>query len=213
MPIRFSLRKYYNPVFLETGSFHGEGIVKALRAGFKKIYSIELNEQFYHELQARFKKEIDSGRVVLMCGDSSVILPEVIRNIDAQITFWLDAHYCGGDTARGREDSPLLKELDAIARHSVRTHTILVDDVRLFGTNANEDWTGVRLEQVMERVRKINPCYRIRYENGQHKNDVLVAETNASLVLKTVGAFEELITPLLGLMARWIRRMAALKGK
>ena len=45
MPINFNLKKYKNSVFLETGTYQGDGIKKALEAGFEKIYSIEINFQ------------------------------------------------------------------------------------------------------------------------------------------------------------------------
>lgn len=212
MPIRFSLRKYLNPVFIETGTFHGEGVRKALRAGFKKIYSIELNKKYYNELVVKFEKQIKEGRVNLFCGDSLKVLPEILKGIECRVTFWLDAHYCGGDTARGSMTSPLLEELEEIGRHPVRTHTILVDDVRLLGTNANEDWSSVGFDQVVGRIKKINAGYKIGYEKGEVKNDVLAAEIGISPILKIVGFFEELITLPLSVLVRWLRSMVSLKG-
>jgi len=39
--------KYPNPVFIETGTYHGEGIQYALQAGFKNVRSVELSEPLY----------------------------------------------------------------------------------------------------------------------------------------------------------------------
>jgi hypothetical protein len=66
--------------------------------------------------------------------------------------FWLDAHPC---TDRSATDAPvpLLSELAAIAAHPVAGHVILVDDMRLMGSEgfpAGEQLAlpGWRLQQV-----------------------------------------------------------------
>jgi hypothetical protein len=38
----------------------------------------------------------------------------------------------GGATARGEEDSPVRRELQALLSHPVRGHVVLIDDARLF---------------------------------------------------------------------------------
>jgi len=177
MSANFSFRKYSNPVFIETGTFKGEGVRRAISAGFKKIYSIELSEKLYRGASAKFNKEIKSGQVVLFNGDSTKLLPVILEKIEVRVTFWLDAHFCFGETARGDVDVPLLKELDSIARHPIRTHTILIDDVRLFGTKRdNSDWSEIMLSEVIAKIKQINSGYLIHYERGAVANDVLVAE-------------------------------------
>lgn len=176
MPIKFSLEKYINPVFIETGTFGGDGVKKALEAGFEKIYSIEINEKYYKNAMKQFEKEIKEGRVNLILGDSVVCLPKILKNINCKATFWLDAHYSGGKTGRGSKDVPLLEELNAIAEPARNTHTILMDDVRLFGTEHSQDWSDVRLEKIITKLKSINKDYSISYEDGEVKNDVLVAE-------------------------------------
>lgn len=197
MPINFSLRKYKNPIFIETGTFKGEGIWKALRAGFKKIYSIEISERLYKNLLINFDKEIKSGRVNLVLGDSSKCLNEIIKDIDCRITFWLDAHFSGGDTARGNKDVVLLQELDAIARHPIKTHTILIDDVRLFGTNQNIDWLDIKINLIVKKLKEINYNYSIYYEQGFLKNDVLIADIPHCNFDVIMGRIEE---PYMGIL-------------
>jgi hypothetical protein len=46
--------------------------------------------------------------------------------------FWLDAHYCGGMTAKGSEETPVIKELTQVLAHPVAGHVILIDDARCF---------------------------------------------------------------------------------
>ena len=43
MPIKFDLKEFNNNnIFLETGTYIGEGVKKGLDSGFKNIISIEL---------------------------------------------------------------------------------------------------------------------------------------------------------------------------
>jgi hypothetical protein len=92
--------------------------------------------------------------------------------IDAPATFWLDGHYSGAGTAKGKTNTPLLQELDHIGSHHIKTHTILIDDVRQFGT---QEMDFITLDEVVEKVRSINPNYKFLFEDGFIPNDVLVA--------------------------------------
>jgi hypothetical protein len=44
----------------------------------------------------------------------------------------LDGHYSAGNTARGALETPVSSEIDAILKHTVRHHVILIDDARNF---------------------------------------------------------------------------------
>lgn len=172
MPINFELKKYLNPVFVETGTFHGLGVKKALLAGFKKIYSIELNQEFYDECVEKFSTEIQRGQVEIILGDSLLILKELVERIDEPMTFWLDAH--NHLETKGIKPCPIYEELDVIARHKLKSNTILIDDLRLFGNQ--KSWgRDISLNEVIEKLKKINNNYRIVYEDGVEKYDVLAA--------------------------------------
>ncbi|MBT4521102.1 MAG: hypothetical protein HOC23_13960 [Halieaceae bacterium] len=185
MTMKFGLSKYWNPVFVETGTRSGDGVAQALKSKFGKIYSIELNETFYRECQYRFSKEIQEGKVELLLGDSARLLSQVLRQVKVSATFWLDAHWSGPKTvtARGDIDVPLARELDLIARHNIKDHTILIDDVRLFGGGDRDgvDWSNIQEEAVISALKEINPDYKIGYENGHVANDVLVAKIHPSI--------------------------------
>jgi hypothetical protein len=62
-------------------------------------------------------------------GESGVELPRVLAHVQEPVLFWLDAHPSGGQTADAGFD-PILHELDAIYRHPVKRHVILIDDAR-----------------------------------------------------------------------------------
>jgi len=120
---RFKLR-----VFVETGTLAGE-MIDAVLGRFDRIYSIELDDGWYAKAVARFADRPD---VTLLHGDSATRLSEVLAQVNEPALFWLDAHYSGPITARGALDSPIVQELEAIARHAVRGHVILIDDMREF---------------------------------------------------------------------------------
>jgi len=163
-------RKYPNHYFIETGSYYGEGIQNALAAGFPEIYSIELSP-FYHEhCRTSFSSFMN---IHLFLGNSTSTLQQVLCEIDAPSTFWLDAHYSSGATARGETNTPLLEELEAIKNHPIKTHTILIDDIR----HCETVWFDfITLDDIVKKLQEINKDYCISYENGHIENDVLVAK-------------------------------------
>ncbi len=161
--------KYKNRCFVETGSYIGRGIQKALDAGFQHVYSIELSEKYYEMCQNRFS---GNPNVTLVLGDSATMLPLLLEHINEPVTFWLDGHCSLGDTAKGDTMTPILKELDAIKNHPIKTHTILIDDVRLFGTWEFDDTS---INAIISKLKEINPDYSIVFEDGYTKKDVLVA--------------------------------------
>lgn len=171
-------KRFPNKVFVETGTFHGQGVEDAMRAGFRRILSIELCPSFAEENQKRFAgKEC----VTIIQGDSGCSLGEHIKDILTPITFWLDGHYSGGETARGPKRTPILDELRHIKEHPIKSHSILIDDVRIFGT---EEFDNISLGSVIEALLQINPGYHIRRIDGAWsdgapcKYDILVATPN-----------------------------------
>lgn len=167
--------KYLNRIFIETGSCYGAGIDNAINAGFEKIYSIELSESLYRHCCMTF---YNNENVVLLQGDSPKVLTEILTKIDEPVTFWLDAHYSGGETTKGDKVSPLLDELESISNHHIKTHTIIIDDLRDLGTYAD----GLNVDSLKDIIRNINPNYNFILEDGVITdsflvpNDILVAK-------------------------------------
>jgi len=187
------LRKYPNPVFVETGTHEGGGIMTALSVGFRKVVSIEVDRKAYEKARRLFNGD---PRVTLVLGDSLEVLERVIEKIKDPITFWLDAHGSGWSPngGAGKKNCPLLEELAAIAAHPVKRHTILIDDRRMLGEEGTfiEDITGVRIErtwgiserEVIDALRAVLAQYEISYENGSEpfrrysrKSDIIVAQS------------------------------------
>lgn len=163
-------RKHLNPIFIESGTTLGAGVTKALDAGFPEVYSIELSPQYYLKCLGKFQFD---PRVHLYLGNSAEVLKKILPSIDQRATFWLDGHFCGGDSAIGATHTPILDELKAIASHHIKTHTIMIDDVRLFG---KPEFDFIEIDEVIELLLRINPEYHISFEDGYIANDVLVAE-------------------------------------
>jgi len=165
------LDKYRNPVFVETGSFEGGGIALALECGFARVYSIEIANRYYHMCQSKFGS---NPKVKVYHGDSAQALPVILKEINAQITFWIDAHLPldGAKSPGGWRNCPTMMELKAIAQHPIKTHTILIDDRFDFGTAFHDNIT---VDQLKEQLRAINPNYRFVYENGAKTDSVIVA--------------------------------------
>ena len=120
---RFGLRR-----FVETGAYLG-ATVRAMRPYVDRIWSIELDDTLAERARRMFAR--DSGIDILQ-GDSGERLAEVLAVLDGPCLFWLDSHWSGGMTARGKEESPVLHELGHIFDHPVDGHVVLIDDARCF---------------------------------------------------------------------------------
>lgn len=160
--------KYLNGWFVESGTHVGEGVQRALNAGFKNIITVELAPHYYKHCVNRFQSNPD---VHIYLGDTEDLLEGLISPINEPITFWLDGHNSGYDTAWGKHESPLMQELEIIKKHPIKTHTILIDDLRC--------WEKPHYEfdknDIVDFLKSINPEYEIAYEDGHVKNDIVVA--------------------------------------
>lgn len=172
MPIKKeTFRKYLNPCLVETGSYMGDGIQRALDAGFKRVISIELSEKFYNHCVARFS---NNPNVTIVRGDSADVLYDAIKDVDTPITFWLDGHWSAGETAYGKKNCPLIEEFEQIQRHAIKNHIILVDDMRCWQVEDPEIKFGEN--DIKEKILLINEGYKFSYEDGHIPNDILVAK-------------------------------------
>jgi hypothetical protein len=156
-------QKTFGPkIFIETGTYLGD-MVAAVAARFTETYSIELSPELCERAQTRFATR---KNVHILEGDSSEVLPLILKNISEPCLFWLDGHFSGGITAQGKLDYPILQELEHIRRHSIKNHLILIDDARLFVSPAPA------LEHIVECLRSINPAYVI-----ENRDDIIRAFT------------------------------------
>ena len=165
------LQKYVNNTFFETGTYIGDSVKLALEVGFEKIISVEINEELQNKNKLLFENQIKDGNVDLYVGDSLIILEDIIKKLENRTTFWLDAHFDFG--VCGVKRCPLYEELESISKSHINNHTILIDDVRCFGSG---NWgQEINVDSVVEKIKKINPDYIIKFEDGIVPNDILVA--------------------------------------
>jgi len=98
-----------------------------MRNKFKKIYSIELSQKL-----SEYNKKFFSNykNIKILQGDSGKFLPELLSGINEACLFWLDAHYSGkgNSSVKGDLETPIMQELEAILKHRVKNHVILIDD-------------------------------------------------------------------------------------
>lgn len=175
------LKKHLSSYFVESGSHTGRCIDIALKVGFSNIISIEIEEKYYKICIDKFK---DNNNVVLYHADSLDVLWEIIEPINKQITFWLDGHIHPSAIV-GKYKVPLLQELKIIAKHSIKNHKILIDDINYFGKTLppafKEDrdaWFDISKEKVIEAVLNINSKYCISYAphlEGSREDKILIA--------------------------------------
>jgi hypothetical protein len=160
MAIEEYRKKYNYSIFIETGTYRG-GMVEAQRINFKKIISIELNQELCIKAQKRFKRD---SHITIIQGDSGKVLPFILKDINEPAIFWLDGHYSGGGTSKGESECPIYNELSAIFNSKMDNSILLIDDARCFIGDENYP----TLEELTRYIRKNNPKYHVEI-----KNDIL----------------------------------------
>lgn len=133
-------RKDNIEVFIETGTADGNGVDIAIKSGFKKIYSIELNPKLHEKCVEKFNdekyQEYDC-EVNLICGSSEIELPKILETIEEPFILWLDAHWSGGPYIGEMMDLYLPKELESIVKYSKKfdDSVIMIDDMNHYMNN------------------------------------------------------------------------------
>jgi len=170
MPFINQLLDYTNEYFIETGTYRGDTL-EIIKNNYKNVYSVELSNVFYNNSVNRFKHD---KNIKIFFGNSRYDLFNIITNINCPITFWLDSHWSGVEHVGCDKDvlCPVLYELEQIKQHNIKSHTIMIDDIRLMdGVNFK-----VTKEEILNKLYEINPDYKIvYYDDYTAKNDVLVA--------------------------------------
>ena len=112
-------------VLVETGTYYGE-MVAAMKRRFREIYSVEFDSALAQRAQKKFSRW---PHIHIIQGDSQQAVPELLKSLNRPALFWLDAGYYGWAGLQGNKQR-LTTELEAILRHSVKGHVILMDDAR-----------------------------------------------------------------------------------
>jgi hypothetical protein len=137
--------------FIESGSYMGSTIDN-IKNNFNEINTIELNENLHKFCKKKFKNVYNINCIQ---GNSIIELENILKKNNKNIIFFLDAHYSGGETSRSEEDVPLLEELKVINKYFKNNGIIIIDDLRLFNTNYNEDWSNITKKNILEKLDKL----------------------------------------------------------
>jgi hypothetical protein len=168
------LAKYPNEMFIETGTYDGAGCLVAVQCGFKHVVSFEISGKKFLAACTLLQ---DYPQVKLVLGDTYDLFPLLMPKIaEQQCTFWLDAHNPEDGVVHQHPGQwsrvPIMFELQAIAKHPIKTHTIMIDDLNHFRSGV---FDHIGEEQLKDALRKINPDYRFVYEDGAGHETILVA--------------------------------------
>jgi hypothetical protein len=128
----FARFRPYADVFVETGTFRGDGIQRALDAGFYSVYSFESDVNLGWAARERFE---GNNNVIIAIGDSAHLLGVYLGMIPQPAVFFLDAHWSGWGEPT---PLPLLDELRVIATRPY-PDVVIIDDMRLMG---KKSWSG-----------------------------------------------------------------------
>src|SRR5712671_5611837 len=109
---------------VETGTYYGE-MVAAMKNYFDRIYSIEYVPELAQRATKKFAR---SPHIRIFCGDSRMVMPEILAMLNGPALFWLDAGYYGWVGKQG-DQQRLSAELEMILSHP-HPHVILLDDAR-----------------------------------------------------------------------------------
>lgn len=124
-------------IFVETGTFKGEGVEFADSIGFEKIFSIEIFDELANKAKEKFKNK---ENIEIVHSDSCSGLRSIIHKLNKNCIFWLDAHFPGSDVGATSYDQeqnddlnmPLLEELKILSERRSFDDVILIDDLRTF---------------------------------------------------------------------------------
>jgi hypothetical protein len=122
--VREYSEKFQLKTLVETGTYYGE-MVAAMKNRFDQIYSIEFVPELADRATRKFARD---KHIRFFCGDSRVVMPDVLALLRAPALFWLDAGYYGWIGKQG-DQQRLSAELEMILSHPY-PHIILLDDAR-----------------------------------------------------------------------------------
>jgi len=150
MVISAFLKRFKHRFFVETGTYQGDTL--AMVAQNKKIQctSIELSPFYAQKARVRFRSY---SNVEILEGDSGLLMPQVVKELQEPALFWLDGHYSSGDTAKASSNTPITQELDAILTSVIHGHVLLIDDIRLFNGTLGYPYLDTVLRNIRETSR------------------------------------------------------------
>lgn len=119
--------------FVETGTLSGGTTLRSADI-FPEVHTIELSADLYERTAHQLRQR---QNIFPYLGESTEVLAKILPTIAKKnIAFFLDAHYSGGVTARGIDNTPLAREIMLIGSH-YKDAVIIIDDIRLCQSDKN----------------------------------------------------------------------------
>jgi hypothetical protein len=177
--------KSHANIFLETGTFHGAGVSRALLAGFSRVISIEVFEPLYKKNLEKFKREIEEGKVELYLGDSGHVIGSIVEKINEPIFYWFDAHdQTMNDAGVGELKCPIIQELNQIIKYrneyQRKLDILIIDDMRLI--EKKEVGWNIDMTDFYSTIWRFNKDFRLTREHGFIPYDILRCEYKSLLI-------------------------------
>lgn len=158
----------YSDIFIETGTAAGDGVQRAIDAGFTTIASIEAAEYWFKMSAGRFAARGLHDIVYLTFGKSTDLLYRVVNTHcgkEKRAIIFLDAHPSGPLSAghsewladpggEASQHAIIQAELRVILAHR-HDHVIIIDDV-----NGMSDGCA---QQYMDTMLAVNPNYKFSF--------------------------------------------------
>ena len=114
---------------VETGTHLGDS-ARTLRQLVPEVWTIELSDDYLARARQR---HADIDGIHFIHGDTSEKLPELAAAMTKPALYWLDAHWCGWNTAGEQFQCPILGELAAVdASPTAAESVLLIDDALSF---------------------------------------------------------------------------------
>lgn len=161
----------YADIFVETGTAAGDGVQRALDAGFQTIYSIEAQNEWFMLSSKRFSEK---NKVFILFGESVDILQTLFW--EQPTVFYLDAHPSSessagwkdlkdhGAESKYNQDSIIKAELKVILSF-FKKPIIIIDDINGVKDNLVFDYMDMILES--------DPNYVFRFYDENLSGDLL----------------------------------------
>ena len=167
----FSKYRKYSDILIETGTYLGDGVQCAFDAGYKKVYSCDINFECVSNAKEKFK---DKDFIVEL-KPSEIALKEFLDGIDKPCVIFLDGHAMPKDGHPSTREfghstlsesaltCPLMEELQIIKDHHINEHVILIDDFQCLDTWC---FNELSYDDVLDFVSTINPKYKSLLKNN-----------------------------------------------
>ena len=170
----FERARRWSPIFVETGTYRGGGVLGAVMAKFETIITCEISQELSDIARANMGTQF--GRVTYLVGDSGKLLTEMLWKAGNKSVVLLDAHLVASDTlseaAAGKLDCPLWNELQALKTAHRHDHLVMIDDIDLCG---GPEMGGLELAEVKAELLSINPGYKFEIWAGVRPAMLLMA--------------------------------------